>query len=73
MTDGIYVSLIEGMTLEEFISVRKLYCEENHKKPCAECDCLVNAAGDILECVVVDLKSLFLRHFKTSSYKSDKE
>lgn len=72
VADGIYVSLIEEMTMQDFIAVRKLYCEKTHDNPCAECKNLISAAEEILKSVVVDLKSLSLSHLKISSYRSDK-
>jgi hypothetical protein len=32
VADGIYVSLVEEMKLQDFIAVRKLYCEKNPRK-----------------------------------------
>lgn len=72
VADGTYVSMIEDMTLEEFIDIRQLYCENNHAKPCSECRNLVAAAKEILKSLVVDLKTLFLEHFTIVSYKTDK-
>ena len=72
VADGIYVSMIEDITLEEFVDVRQLYCENKHNKPCCfDCKNLA-AARKIFNSVVVDLKTLFLEHFTTVIYKSDK-
>ena len=72
MKDGVYRSVINDISLPDFIIVRMLHCKNNHNPNCKECTQLVACAKDILEGGIVEVKPLFQRHFAEATYSSQK-
>ena len=71
-----YICHIKDMSLSDFLVARKLYCQHKHLNSilseCETCLSLINAAKQV-ECQgVVNLKTLFCSHFKSSSCRTDK-
>ena len=67
--DGIYVSKLNNMCLEDFSLLRSALCSRRHFNTCGECPRLINAAKDIVASGVCEVSHLFRKHF-LSSYRS---
>ena len=74
-SEGRYISMIEHVSLKEFVLIRRVFCEKHHlAKTCQECSKLISAAQTILEKGITLLKDVFVKHFlkDSSKYKTDK-
>lgn len=67
--DGIYISDISGISMEQFIQCRNRLCLSQHKTGCKECVLLINVADEILSSGVCELSKLYRKYF-SSSYRS---
>ncbi len=47
--DNVYVSLISGLSLAEYVEARSAYCSSDHADPCSKCERLLLVAMIILE------------------------
>ena len=72
--NGRYESNLKDFSLNEFLSVRKAFCERHHRsRNCEECCKLISAAHYLIEKGLVSLKDLFVSQFPVSGkYKTDK-
>lgn len=70
--DGFYLSVIEDVSLKDFVDVRLRYCKEVHSSDCSECHSLVGVARDILDNGLVEVASVFRKHFPKVQYQSSK-
>ncbi len=48
MCDSVYISLLSGLSLSEYVEARSMYCLHTHKRPC-KCENLLNVAGIVLQ------------------------
>ena len=60
--DGLYISQLK-CSLEEFSFLRQKYCQMYHKASCKECRILVGYGKDILNSGVIDLPTIYRKHF----------
>ena len=67
--DGIYVSKLKNMCLEDFILRRSALCSQRHMNTCKECPQLINAAKKIISSGVCKVLQLYRKHF-SSTYRS---
>ena len=47
--DSVYVSLVSGLSLSEYVEARSAYCSSAHANPCSKCERLLQVATIILE------------------------
>ena len=66
---GLYISQLNGISLDQFISFRSELCRNSHRSDCKECSLLINVAVDILHGGVCEVSKLYKKHF-TSTYRS---
>ena len=60
VSDGIYVSLISGLSLNDYIAARTEYCLHTHTpQPCTDCTKMLNVAKSILQGGYCTLKDAF--------------
>ena len=72
ITDNLYLSHIQDLSLDEFVVARRAYCQRTHNKlNCSQCMPLIKFAVEIIEHSVVLLSVCFRKCFN-SAYKSDK-
>lgn len=69
---GYYQSLIDDLSLEDFICARQRYCRETHANDCQECCSLIGVARSILEDGIVELSCVFRKYFPQVNYQSSK-
>ena len=72
VSDGLYKSLLNYVSLQEFTHFRSVYCKANYSKDCIECSKLVDCAKDISSYGVVELQKVFCKNFQHSKYISNK-
>ena len=66
---GLYISQLNGISLDQFISFRSELCRNSHRSDCKECSLLINVSVDILHGGVCEVSKLYKKHF-TSTYRS---
>ena len=71
VTDGIYVSPLNKLTLNDFVIVRQLFCSSQHAVGCLECSRLVEFAKLVKEGGIVELAVTYRMVFPHLAYKSD--
>lgn len=69
--EGLYRSLINDVSLLEFTSLCLFFCGANHRN-CQECRKRLNCANDILHYGVIDVKTVYCKHFPETKYISNK-
>lgn len=67
--EGLYISQICDISLEQFIFCRNRLCCNRHHAGCKECPLLVNVARSIIDYGVFELSKLYRKHFATT-YRS---
>ena len=72
--NGRYESPLKDLSLDDFLRVRKAFCERHHQsRSCEECRKLISAAHHLKEKGIVPLKDFFVNQFPvTGKYKTDK-
>ena len=71
--DGVYQSLIDELSLNDFIEARQEYCTSKHNvENCSKCIGLLGSARDVLELGIVELSILFKKHFPDINYVASK-
>ena len=72
--NGRYESPLKDLSLDNFLRVRKAFCERHHQsRSCEECRKLISAAHHLKEKGIVPLKDFFVNQFPvTGKYKTDK-
>ena len=73
--DGLYVALINDMTLEEVAVARREFCSRKHcseLQVCSQCEGLISFAHDVINNGIVELKAFFIKHFPKVKYISSK-
>ena len=69
---NLYVSHIQNMTMQEFMTARQNYCKERHNSVnCKKCSSLLTFANDVSSNCVVPLAEGYKKNFRVQ-YKSDK-
>ena len=68
IADGIWISRIADLSLEEFIEACIENCSIYHRNNCAKCSRLVNAAHVILQCGICSLSYVFRTVFPDINY-----
>lgn len=71
VSEGIYVSPLNGFTLDDFIAVRLLFCSSRHTKGCQECLCLVEFAKLVKVGGIVNFRATYRTVYPHLVYKSD--
>jgi len=49
ISDGVHVSSVSGLSLEEYVFARKDYCANRHEQPCEQCHRMQKVAGTVLK------------------------
>lgn len=49
ISDGVHVSSVSGLSLEEYVFARKEYCANSHEQPCEQCHRMLKVAGTVLK------------------------
>ena len=70
--NGMYVSMMTSVSLQEYITYRTEFCARFHKKNCMECPALTNIASQILPKGIVKVSEVFKMQFPSSKYQSEK-
>lgn len=68
--DGIYQSLLSGLTILQFVKARTAYCLKYHALGCSECNSLIQAANEIISCGIPDVADTFRKCFPSVKYSS---
>lgn len=68
--DGIYQSLLSGLTILQFVKARTAYCLKYHALGCSECNSLIQAANEIISCGIADVADTFRKCFPSVKYSS---
>ena len=68
--DGIYQSLLSGMTLLQFVKARSAYCSKHHAVGCREYNRLIQAANEIIKSGIVEVADTFRKCFPSVKYQS---
>ena len=66
--NGVYVSLIHDLTLQQFIHARKEYCRNKHDKNCLNCCTFIQFANDVLKDGIVELQLAFTKNFPHTKF-----
>ena len=66
----VYVSKFQGLSLEEYVSVKKYLCDSNHPKLTCDCNAFINLSQAILSNGICCLSNLFKVCFPNVTYKS---
>ena len=69
IANNVCVTLFRGMSLSEYITVRRIYCQ--HCQTSSKCEPLLNIAELVLEHGYVQLSEAFRSSYPTQKYKSD--
>ena len=69
---GLYISQMNVVSLEEYITYRFEYCKRYHKENCSECISLMNTASHIAQEGIVKVSEVYRRQFPEAKYQSDK-
>ncbi len=48
VSDSVHVSLVEGLSLSEYVRAREAHCAQFHKSPCAKCGSVIRVAQLVL-------------------------
>lgn len=59
LTENIYVSRMEGLSLVDYVRVCSFICKNRHRQPCTECDGKVKVAEFILQHSYIKLSDAF--------------
>ena len=70
VSEGIYVSKVQGLTLVEYCTARKYHCKQNHDQPCTNCMSMIQAAQIIVDRGIVPVSTIFKQVFPTITYTS---
>ena len=70
LSDKVYVSGNNHLSLQEYITVCKQYCSHNHHHPCSECTGMSRVAELVLEHGFYPLSAAFRSSFPSTSYSS---
>lgn len=70
VSSDVFISKFKGLTLREYCTVRKYYCENHHLIPCPECKSIIQAAEMVLKDGIVSLAAVFKAAFPTVTYHS---
>ena len=71
VNDRLYVSLFRGLSLKEYITVRKLHCKMHHKQPCMSCEAMLSIAETLSSSSFMTLSEAFKAAFPRQKYKPD--
>ena len=69
---GLYVSRMKSVSLEEYSAYRAKYCMMYHKNQCSACLPLMNMASHIIQEGIVKVSEVYKREFPATKYQSDK-
>ena len=69
---GLYISQMNVVSLEEYITYRFEYCKRYHKEHCSESISLMNMASHIAQEGIVKVSEVYRRQFPEAKYQSDK-
>lgn len=67
VSDGIYVSIFKGLSLQEYVAARQQYCTEMHKN-CSDCPRMLQIAQEILQKGFTKLKDSYVQSFPLVKY-----
>ena len=70
--DGLYISQMTAVSLEEYVANRNEYCKKHHEDTCTECASLISLASYILQEGIAKVSDVYKRQFPSCNYKSDK-
>ena len=67
----VYVSKFQGLSLKEYVSVKKYLCDSNHSK-LTSCDCsaFINLSQTVLSSGICCLSNVFKKGFPNVTYQS---
>ena len=69
--NGIFVSVLSGLSLSEYVRARSAYCSSAHVSPCNKCDAMLMVATMVLNKVtVVSQNPLSWYHLESSTQQS---
>ena len=71
VNDRLYVSLFRGLSLKDYITVRKLHCKMHHKQPCMSCEAMLSIAETVSSSSFITLSEAFKAAFPKQKYKPD--
>ena len=69
--DDLYISHLNNISLNQFISFRSELCHNNHLNDCKECPLLIEVAVDILQSGVCEVSKLYRKHFSSTCHSSN--
>ena len=69
---GLYISRMNAVCLEEYSAYQADYCMRYHKKHCSACPPLMNIASHIVQEGIVKVSEVYKREFPATKYQSDK-
>ena len=70
LCDGVYVSTVEEMSLQEYCAACNSYCLSFHRSLCTKCPGMIKAAVMIMEKGVCLLSSVFRESFPNATYNA---
>ena len=71
VSESIYVSKCDSLTLSEYVEARKEFCKDVHKYGTCDCTSMLHVATTILNEGFLSLKQAYTQHFPSVKYKSD--
>ena len=69
--DNVYISLVSGLSLSEYVEARSTYCSSAHANPCSKCERLLHVAMIILEQSYCSLAQAFRVASPDGKYTSE--
>ena len=66
--NGMYVSTMTSVSLQEYVTYRTEFCARFHKTNCMDCPALTNLASEILQKGIVKVSEVFKVQFPSSKY-----
>ena len=71
VSESIYVSKCDNLTLSEYVKARKEFCKYVHKYGTCDCISMLQIATTILNEGFLSLKQAYTKHFPSVKYKPD--
>lgn len=64
VAENVCITLFRGMSLAEYVTVRRIYCQNYHKS-CSKCEPLLRIAELVLSCGYAQLAVAFIASYPT--------
>ena len=70
VSNNVFMSKFQGLTLAEYCTARRHYCSQNHNTTCKSCNSKIQAAQMIVEGVILPMSTVSKKVFPAVTYLS---